>query len=272
MATEVGVSTSTPPRSCRRAGCSRAACSSSTPRRAASSTTTRSRPSSPPRSRTASGSTQGLVHLDDLPDRVHVVPQPRVGRCSASRRSATRTRTCKLLIAPMARTGGEALGSMGTDTPDRGAVRPAAAAVRLLQAAVRAGHQPAARRHPRGAGHVARRRTIGPEGNLLEPRPGVVPPDRAAVPDHRQRRAGQAHPHRRRRRPPGVRRPRDRRASTASPAAARALREALDRVRAEASAGDRRRRNASSSSPTATRRRAGADPVAAAHRRRCTTT
>ena len=72
---------------------------------------------SPPSTRTASGSTQGLVHLDDLPDREHVVLQPRRRCCAASRCSATRTRSCKLLIAPMARTGGEALGSMGTDTP-----------------------------------------------------------------------------------------------------------------------------------------------------------
>ena len=43
---------------------------------------------------------------------------------------------------------------MGTDTVAGGAVGPAAPALRLLQAAVRAGHQPAARRDPRGAGDV----------------------------------------------------------------------------------------------------------------------
>ena len=41
--------------------------------------------------------------------------------------------------------------------PDRGAVGEAAAAVRLLQPAVRPGHQPAAGRHPRGARHLAQR-------------------------------------------------------------------------------------------------------------------
>ena len=59
---------------------------------------------------------QGLVHLHALPDRVHVVPSHE----SVLRRQETFGYTheeLKLLVAPMARTGGEALGSMGTDTP-----------------------------------------------------------------------------------------------------------------------------------------------------------
>ncbi len=120
---------------------------------------------------------------------------------------------------------------MGTDTPDRGALRPPAPAVRLLPAAVRAGHEPAARRHPRGAGHVAVVHDR-PRGQPARTRPAVVPPDRAAVPDPRQRRAGQAPPHR----PttatgPGFTAARRCRASTRSPAVGDALREALDRVR-----------------------------------------
>ncbi len=82
----------------------------------------------------------------------------------------------KLLVAPMARTGAEAHRLDGHRHADRGAVRSVAHAVRLLLAAVRAGHQPAARRHPRGAGHVAVVRRIGPEGNLLD----AVSPSRAA--------------------------------------------------------------------------------------------
>ena len=39
--------------------------------------------------------------------------------------------------------------------------------------------------------------TIGPEGNLLEPTPAVVPADQDHVSDHRQRPAGQAAAHRR---------------------------------------------------------------------------
>ncbi len=67
-------------------------------------------------------------------------------------------------------TGAEPLGSMGTDTPIAVLSQPAAAAVRLLHPAVRAGDQPAAGRDPRGAGHPSRPR-IGPEQNLLEPGP-----------------------------------------------------------------------------------------------------
>ena len=89
---------------------------------------------------------------------------------------------------------------MGTDTPIAVLSDRPAPAVRLLPAALRPGHQPAARRHPRGAGHRARLHHR-PRGQPARPGPGVVPPARPAVPDHRQRRAGQARPRQRRRRP-----------------------------------------------------------------------
>ena len=76
-----------------------------------------------------------------------------------------------------------------------GAERAAAAALRLLHAAVRAGHQPAARCDPRGARHVD-----GVDdragGQPPEARPGILPADQHHVPDHRQRSAGQAPAHR----------------------------------------------------------------------------
>ena len=59
---------------------------------------------------------RGLVHLHALPDREHVV----YSHESVLRRQETFGYTheeLKLLVAPMARTGAEALGSMGTDTP-----------------------------------------------------------------------------------------------------------------------------------------------------------
>jgi len=59
---------------------------------------------------------QGLVHLSDLPDRDHVVHSHQ----SVVRRQMTFGYTheeLKLLVAPMASAGMEALGSMGTDTP-----------------------------------------------------------------------------------------------------------------------------------------------------------
>ncbi len=204
------------------------------------------------------------MHLHDLPDRVHVVPSHE----SVLKRQETFGYThedLKLLVAPMARTGGEALGSMGTDTPDRGALHPLAHAVRLLPAAVRAGHQPAARRHPRGARHLAvvHHRV---RGQPARTRPAVVRAGGAAVPDHRQRRAGQAHPHRPRRRPPRVRRrggvgslPRRRRRARAARG---------PRPRARGGVGRHRRRQAH---PRAVRprlrRRERADPVVAPHLR-----
>jgi glutamate synthase (NADPH/NADH) large chain len=59
---------------------------------------------------------QGLVHLGDLPDRKHKVSSHQ----SVVRRQMTFGYTheeLKLLVAPMAKLGTEALGSMGTDTP-----------------------------------------------------------------------------------------------------------------------------------------------------------
>ncbi len=59
---------------------------------------------------------EGLVELDELPDREHVV----FSHQSVLRRQQVFGYTheeLKILVAPMARTGGEALGSMGTDTP-----------------------------------------------------------------------------------------------------------------------------------------------------------
>ena len=62
----------------------------------------------------------------------------------------------KFLMAPMAHTGQEAVGSMGTDTPRLGAVEQAQAAAHLLQAELRAGDEPADQLDPRGAGHEPR--------------------------------------------------------------------------------------------------------------------
>ncbi len=59
---------------------------------------------------------EGVVHLDSLPEREHIVHTPG----SVVRRQQTFGYTdeeLKILLAPMARTGGEAIGSMGTDTP-----------------------------------------------------------------------------------------------------------------------------------------------------------
>ena len=98
----------------------------------------------------------GLLSLDRLPDREHVVHT----HASVTRRQQVFGYTdeeLRVLIAPMARTGAEPIGSMGTDTPVAVLSRASPAAVRLLQPAVRPGDQPAAGRHPRGARHLAGR-------------------------------------------------------------------------------------------------------------------
>ncbi len=59
---------------------------------------------------------KGLVHLDDLPVRTRVVAD----HASLVRRQqgfGYTNEDLRILMAPMARTGGEALGSMGSDTP-----------------------------------------------------------------------------------------------------------------------------------------------------------
>ncbi|GAA1874492.1 glutamate synthase large subunit [Lapillicoccus jejuensis] len=58
----------------------------------------------------------GLINLTDLPEREHIVHTA----SSVARRQQTFGYTqeeLRVLLTPMARTGGEALGSMGTDTP-----------------------------------------------------------------------------------------------------------------------------------------------------------
>ncbi|MEW1953729.1 glutamate synthase large subunit [Terrabacter sp. NPDC080008] len=58
----------------------------------------------------------GLIRLEDLPEREHIVHTA----ASVARRQQTfgyTTEELRILLTPMAKTGGEALGSMGTDTP-----------------------------------------------------------------------------------------------------------------------------------------------------------
>jgi hypothetical protein len=146
-------STSTRRGSSARAGCSRAGCSSWTPPRAASSRTTRSRPSSPPSTPTTSGCTPASCTSTT---------------CPSASTSCTRTPRCPPPADLRLHRGGaadpaRADGAHGrrADRVDghrhahRGAVGAAAAALRLLQPAVRAGDQPAAGRDPRGARDLA---------------------------------------------------------------------------------------------------------------------
>ncbi len=58
----------------------------------------------------------GLVHLDDLPPRDVLTPV-RASQVQQERMFGWTQEEQRILIAPMARTGAEAIGSMGTDTP-----------------------------------------------------------------------------------------------------------------------------------------------------------
>ena len=184
----------------RRAGCSRAGCSWSTP---------------PP---------GGSSHDDEI--KAELAAAAAVRRLAARRADATST-TCrrastsstrhdsvrrrqqtfgyteeelKILLAPMARTGAEPLGSMGTDTP----IAPLSTRPRLLYDYF---HQLFAQvtNPPLDAIReelvTSLPSTIGPEAQPARPGPGELPADRAAVPGDRQRRAGEDPLHRRGRRP-----------------------------------------------------------------------
>ena len=150
---------------------------------------------------------QGLVEFEDLPPREHVV----FSHFSVLRRQQLFGYTheeLKVILAPMALNGIEPIGSMGTDTP----IAVLSDRPRLLfdyfAAALRPGDEPTPRRDPRGGrdiGGVDRRS----RGQPARARSAELSPAGPAVPDHRQRRAGQDHPRRRRRslpRPAGARR------------------------------------------------------------------
>ena len=141
---------------------------------------------------------QNLVRLDDLPRRETTRrDEGLAGAAPADVRPHPRGAPAAAGPHGRRRQGGAGLD--GHRHPARGAVGPQPAPLRLLQAAVRAGHQPAAGRHPRGAGHVAVRPGRA-RGQPVRPA-AVVVPDGAPRPagDHR-RRAGPAGGHRRTRR------------------------------------------------------------------------
>ena len=221
-------------------------------RRAASSATTRSRPSWPPSTPTSEWlARRASSHLDDLPDRPHVRYPHTRRRRAASRCSATRPRSSRSSSAPMARTGAEPIGSMGTDTPDRRAVRPARACCSTTSSSC-SRRSPTRRSTPSARSWSPPRRHDRARGQPARPGARVVPADRAAPPDHRQRRAGQARPHQRRRRHARLPAPSSSTACTRSPRAATACATRSTTCAAQGQRGHRRRRQASSCCPTAT--------------------
>jgi glutamate synthase (NADPH/NADH) large chain len=112
---------------------------------------------------------KGLVHLDDLPPRTTLTPM----HASAIRHQRLHGYTheeLRILVAPMARTGGEALGSMGNDTPI--AVlsgRPRMLFDYFTQLFAQVTNPPLDAMREELV--TSLRQTIGPESNLLEPGP-----------------------------------------------------------------------------------------------------
>ncbi len=207
---------------------------------------------------------QGLVHLHALPDRVHVVPSHE----SVLRRQQTFGYTheeLKLLVAPMARTGAEAIGSMGTDTP----IAVLSERSRLLfdyfqQIFAQVTNPPLDAIREELVTSLSA--TIGAEANLLDPGPQscvqvelpfpVIDNDELAKLIH-------------------IDRDGDRPEFAATvisglyhvAGGGRALRAALDRVRARSVAGHRRRQADPRAVGPRLERRLGAHPVAAPHLR-----
>ena len=146
----------------------------------------------------ASGCSEHLVDIDDLPDGAVPARSP-ITRpcCAASRRSATRTKTCGCCSRRWRSNGEEPIGSMGTDTPlavlsDR--PRLLYDYFKQLFAQVTNPPLDAIREEL----VTSMESTIGPEGNLLEPR-ARSRAGRSAIkyPIIDNERAGQAAAHRR---------------------------------------------------------------------------
>jgi glutamate synthase (NADPH) large chain len=111
----------------------------------------------------------GLLHLDDLPDRTLLTPQ----HASVVKRQRTfgyTSEELKIILAPMARLGAEPIGSMGTDTP----IAVLSERSRLLfdyftQLFAQVTNPPLDAIREELVTSMAG--TIGPEANLLEPGP-----------------------------------------------------------------------------------------------------
>ncbi len=141
-----------------------------------------------------------LFHLDELPQGPYIrMPHHRV--VLRQQAFGYTYEELNLLVAPMARTGAEALGSMGTDTP----IAVLSARPRMLfdyfqQLFAQVTNPPLDAIREEVV--TSLQSTVGPEGDLLNPTARVVSPDRVAAADPAQPRAGQADQPRPRRRGP----------------------------------------------------------------------
>ena len=189
-----------------RCGCSRAGCSWSTPHRAASSTTRRSRPSWPPSTRIRNGSTPGCSTSTTLPQGDYVrMPHHRV--VLRQQAFGYTYEELNLLVAPMARTGAEPLGSMGTDTPVAVlSQRPRMLFDYFQQLFAQVTNPPLDAIREEVV--TSLQGTVGPEGDLLNPTPDSCRQIVLPQPILRNARAGQADQPRSRARDPTASKPR----------------------------------------------------------------
>ena len=181
-----------------RAGCSRAGCSSSTPRRGRIIGDDEVKGELAAAEPYEEWLHAGLIQLADLPGarahRLHGgLGRPAPAHLRLHRGGAEDPRSARWRA-----TGAEAIGSMGTDTPIAVLSEKPRLHLRLLHPALRPGDQPAARRHPRGARHLARH-VDRPRGEPARRDARALPSGRPRLPRHRQRRARQDPPHQRRR-------------------------------------------------------------------------
>ncbi len=150
------------------------------------------------------------VRLEELPARTMLTPQ-HGGVVTQQRLFGYTTEELRVILAPMARSGAEPLGSMGSDT----SIAVLSDRSRMLydyftQLFAQVTNPPLDAIREELVTSLSA--TIGPEANLLDAALWLVPPDSAAAPGDRPRRPGQADVRQRARRDAGLQGLRHRRA------------------------------------------------------------
>ncbi|HSZ42090.1 MAG TPA: glutamate synthase large subunit [Trebonia sp.] len=111
----------------------------------------------------------GLIHLDELPERARIVPTAE-DLLFQQRTFGYTEEELRIILSPMARTGAEPIGSMGTDTPVAAlSDRPRLVYDYFTQLFAQVTNPPLDAIREELVTSLAR--SIGPEGNLLEPHP-----------------------------------------------------------------------------------------------------
>jgi glutamate synthase (NADPH/NADH) large chain len=111
----------------------------------------------------------GLIHLDELPERERIVPSAE-DLLAQQRTFGYTEEEVRIILSPMARTGAEPIGSMGTDTPVAAlSDRPRLVYDYFTQLFAQVTNPPLDAIREELVTSLAR--SVGPEGNLLEPSP-----------------------------------------------------------------------------------------------------